>query len=172
MPEQDELETWKNVTKGRIVVQRLGAAGQRRVEILTSGRVVHLSPQERRINQELAATDQLDIFQNGALQPVRLGTSDEAVALAANPNHLKDEEAVALFGSHWKTFEKRVNQISNVSAIERLIELSGSTDVDATVRQVEFLRARLLELQPTDVEERQPIDAGAASIGPKAVSPR
>jgi hypothetical protein len=175
-PTDPNLETWKNVTKGRVVLQRLGAGNVRRAELVGPDRVVHLSAMERRVNQELAASTAQDVFSNGALQPVRLADTDEAKALAANPNHLKEDEAVALFSSHWKTFEKRVNEIGNPAAIERLVELSRDPKVDASVRQVELLKDRLAVVAPSPIEEREqigtmPTGAGPTA-GPKPVSTR
>lgn len=170
-----DLEMWENPGRSRVVVTKLAANGQRRSEIVNGGRKFHISPLERRMNQELAFNEKLDVFKNGTLRPVRLieGTED-AAEIASNPNHMSDSEMIDLLKGHAKTFAKRLNEIENGGTIERLLELAESPEVDASTSRVQLIRDRVAELSPGDVEEvvatGQVHDGMAGGI--KAVTPK
>lgn len=149
-PDSDQLETWKNATKGRIVVQKLGALGQRRAEMIGPGRVIHITPQERRMNQELAANKDLDDFLNGRLQPIKLDQSVEDFAeLTSNPNLLGDDAQVArLFTASDDVFAERLSEIKNPASLERLLELANDDATGARVSQLKMIEARLAQVTP------------------------
>ena len=131
-------EIWKNSTMSQVVIQRTAANGIRH-EIITGGRSFSISPEDRRMNQNLAASDTLDVFANGMLHPVKLDEDTEP-EVVENPNHISDEQLPGFFKLHYRTFEKRINEISNPIVLQRLLEI-GSTH-DATVRQMEMVKAR------------------------------
>lgn len=172
---QSEVEMWENPGRSRVVVTKLDARGQRRAEMVNGGRKFHITPLERRMNQELAFDEKLDVFKNGTLRPVRLieGNEDTPI-IAANPNHMSDSDMVELLKGHAKTFAKRLTEIENAGTIERLLELAESPEVDASTSRVQLVRDRLVELTPGDVEEvvatGQVHDGMAGGI--KAVTPK
>lgn len=176
--EMADLESWRNVTQGRVVVIKLSASGQRRHEMVGPDRTFHLTPRERRINQELAANEDLDVFLNGTLQPVRLTDSDDAEALQANPNHLTDAEARSLFRKDMPSFSERVNAIKNPSALQRLVDLAETDEkVKATVMQLRVLKGRLEAVQPAAITHVRPEVASGerpepTGSGIRAVTPR
>jgi hypothetical protein len=149
-PDLDEIETWKNVTRGRVVLWRLGALGQKRSEMIGADKLFHITPRERRMNQEAAANEDLDVFLNGTLQPVRLiETSDDFKQLTANPNLLGDDEQVSrLFRAGPDVFAARLAEIKNPSALERLLQLANQDETGATVAQLRMIQARLDQVQP------------------------
>ncbi len=167
----EDLETWKNATPGRVVVQRLSALGDRRHDMVGAGRMFHLTPRERRVNQELAANSDLDVFMNGTLQPIRLIEDDpDSQAVAGNPNHLNESEAENLFKAQYKVFDARLTEITNPSALQYLLSLTQRDEIHATVRQVERITARLNEVNPGF--EPVSADTNVPEVVGRAVTPR
>jgi hypothetical protein len=168
-----EIETWENTTKGRVFVRKFDARGQLAGELVGAGRSFHLTPQERRINQEMAASEGLDVFKNGILQPVRLLEGDEDYEeIASNPNHVSDSDIRKMVKSHHKTFEKRLSEIQNPSALQRVLEIAKAEDCSISTEAK--IKTRLQELSPSLYEEVVP--AGGPDMdhrgGTKAVTPR
>lgn len=174
--ESDQLETWRNVTAGRFVLTRHSAlTNQRQYEMIGPGKTFHVTPTERRLNQELAADDELDSFLNGTLQPVRLLDGTEE-GLLNNPNHIADDDVAGMFKLHHKTFGARLQQITNTAILNRMLEVAREDDVNATVRQVEAIQARIREVDPPMFETAEvttsavPVAGGPSDLRP--VSPR
>jgi hypothetical protein len=155
-----DLESWKNVTLGPVFVRRLDHRGElNKVEEVPGGRTFHLTPEERRINSEQAADEDLDFFRNGQMQPVRLlDDSDEARELSSNPNLLSETDMRELVHVHAKTFEMRIKAIRNPTTLQRLMVIAR--DEDATIKRVEMITARLSELSPN-------MPAMTTSMGPR-----
>lgn len=173
MSNQPSMETWTNTTAGRVFIRKIDARGTLAGELLGSGRSIHLSPQERRINQEMAATKELDVFSNGTLQPVRLLDGDEDYAeIASNPNHISESDIRSLVKGHHKTLDKRLRDIQNPSALQRMLALAH--EEDATVGTIEKIRARMQEIAPSLYEEVTPVGGPVKDRdgGLRAVTPR
>lgn len=175
-PDIDQLETWQNATKGRVVLKRNGANGPR-AEMIGPNKLFHITPVERRINQEAAATEELDVFLNGTLQPVRIPEDTEDYqALTSNPNLLgDDEQIIRLFNAALDVFIERLSEIKQPAALERLRELSQIDETGATVAQARAIVARLAEVQPelSNIHPDSP-GTGTERVGSavKAVTPR
>lgn len=170
-----ELETWKNPTAGRVWVNRLDHRGDlKNVELVGSGKTFHLSPAERRANQEQAYNTDLDVFANGTLTPVRLvGSAEEAAAFAANPNHMTEDDMRSLVNKpkgKAEVFVERLATIRNAGTLERLLALAR--EEDAPLSRVEAIQARLTEVNPTAFTQHVTTTATAASpeaaAGPSA----
>jgi hypothetical protein len=161
-------EIWKNATQAQVVIQRSAPNGLVRHELITAGRAFTLSSEDRRMNQNLAANEDLDVFSNGTLQPIKL-PEDTEPELLTNPNHVADEELPQLFRLQIRTFTKRIAAISNVPMLQRLAELGPGQD--ATVRQMAVIQERLDEvspkINPADIETDE---QGMRKI--RAVTPR
>lgn len=169
----DKYETWKNATLGRVVLKKYNQKGELSDEMVAGHKVFHITPQERRINTEMAATAELDMFSNGQLTPVRLIDSEEdAKELASNPNLMSEDEMRDLFKAHWKTFEARVSEISNLPALNRMLELASNNEVDAKVRQLDAIKARIEDVNPTTHVEISHAGSVDERTGLKPVTPR
>lgn len=150
----DGLETWENASPGKVWVWKGDArTGALKDEVIASGQKLMIKNEDRIMNQDMAAQDDLDIFKNGTMMPVRLVDADEQKELASNPNFISESEMKDLFSGHWKTFETKVGSITNAGVLQRMLDISS--DVDAKVRQVEVLKARLTELNPVPIVERE-----------------
>lgn len=160
---EDLYETWKNESKGTVVIKRVGRTGELVDEIVTGGKTIHLTPSERRLNQESFAEEEYDCFKNGTLSPVKLiETAEDAAQFIGNPNHLGESEMSEFFKDRRavKALEERVAQISNPIALEKLVEVAIAED--ASVRQLEIVKARLEEVAPSLYQEVQTV-AGAST---------
>lgn len=145
----DEYELWKSAIRGKIYVKRLDRRGDLIDECVLSGKKLHIRPEERRINQEMAASPELDPFLNGYLIPERLlDGNDDTPDLSENPNAMSDEEMKSLLVDRrsLKKLQTAAESITNPMTIQRFLAIAGADDVDATVKQVGVLKARLADL--------------------------
>lgn len=156
MSDQDPLqyEIWRNAIKGFIGVKKTDRRGEMKDEVIRGGEKFQITTEDRQLNSELAAGDDLDVFKNGMLMPVKiLDGAEDAKEIASNPNLITESDMAALFAAHWKTFEAKIGQISNPSTLNRLLAMAEESD--ATVRQVNALKERVQALQPVPVVERE-----------------
>lgn len=169
------FETWKNTVPGKVVIKRMGRTGELVDEMISGERTFHITPAERRLNQEMAADEFLDFFQNGVLVPVKLIESAEDVeAIKSNPNLVTEDEMKDLIENRRaiKAFQERVESIRNPTALQRMLELAKADD-NATVRQLEVIEARLKQVAPSLHQEIEVVDARPVASGTKnAISPR
>lgn len=179
-PDADQLETWQNATRGRVVLRKMGALGNVRYDMIGPGKTFHITPQERRMNQEVAASEKQDFFLNGTLQPINLADTEDAEILRDNPNLLGDEDQIRrLFRASTDVFAERLAGIQNETALERLKEIAYQDETEATLNQVRMIEARLEQVSP-EMENIHPgvasSEAGASTPGGdrpiKAVTPR
>lgn len=164
-----DLESWRNVSAGLLVFKKFDRLTGRNVEEpVVAGRTFHVTPEERRRYESECASDALNPFANGILEAVHLlDTEEDAKEIASNPNQLADSDIDALFTGHWKTFEKKLAEISSPFTLNRMIERAGS--VDATVKQIAMLEARMREVNP---EPGPDVDAETVgSVGRSAGDP-
>jgi hypothetical protein len=170
--QEQERESWKSNIPGRIYLKQINSQGHVHDVVVHPGKAVHLTPQERHMNQEMAASKDQDVFANGFMSPIRLiENSEEAAAIAANPNLMTESDMRALF-KNTRGFNARLTEISNVLTLQRMIELAD--EVDASLRQVSAIQARIVELTPDSSNaeiavERRPV-VGASTRG--GVTPR
>lgn len=175
MATEEEHEIWENASKGRVAIRKFDDRGRDKVELVTGGRKFSITTRERRHNQGLVALEELDVFTNGTLRPVRMieGTED-AAELAGNPNHLSDSDMNDMLKLHYKKFDERLSEITNPGTLERLLERAQTDEANATVRTVKRIEERLRETNPVEIAETTHVgttnDAMAGGIKP--VTPR
>lgn len=169
-----ELECWKNAGMGTVGINKFDTRGNMIQEMVPGGRKIFLSPEERRMNQEVAAHDSLDVFANGMLVPVRLLDSEEDTEkLQANVNAMSETAMKALFKSQRPAFEAKVNEISNITTLNRLLEVAS--EVDASIRQAEYVQRRIDALGPNVTEVTagtQIVGGGLGTKAPESRNPR
>lgn len=176
--ERPKVETWENATRGRVVLLKFDRQGDIRREMIRGNQKFTISPEERVLNSDRAATEGLDVFRNGVLTPVRLldGVEDPAYQeIASNPNMLGESDLRDMYGLHWKTFEKKLAEISNPMTLERLYAIGEEDDTKVTVNQHKAVQARLDEVrgpsavEPADVEQHGHV---RGERSPQGVTPR
>lgn len=151
MEDESIYETWKNSTRSKVVLKRQDRLGNLVDEVIAGGKTFHITPNERRLNQEMAISEDMDVFQNGLLSPVRLiETSEDAEEIRSNPNLISESEMTDLYKTKTiATFRDKVEGISNPVVLQRMLELASSDDVNATVKQVEAVKSHLREIAPS-----------------------
>lgn len=168
-----DMETWENQTKGLVAVNKFDRRGDLIQELVRGGRKIHLTPDERRMNSDMAYDASVDTFKNGTMTPVRLVDGDEDIAMIeANPNVRSADELEGLFELQWKKFDSEIAEISNLSTLSRLLEMAD--EKDATVRQVALLKDRISAVDPsalidddgTTVQSYGEPDAGMRAVTP------
>lgn len=161
-----KVETWQNASRGIVWVRKQDRFGNMKDEVIRPGMKFTIGPDDRVFNQDMAASQDLDVFKNGRLVPVRLiDSSEDAKEIAANPNLISEADMRELFSSHHKTFESRVNSITNVVALERMLSIAEEDDTDASVKQVSLLKERVAKLNPSSVVERSSSATGVPMPG-------
>lgn len=136
------VETWKNNAKGGTTILKLDRYGNERGERIAPGVTSSVTPEERRLNHDRAASPDLDPFLNGRLSPVRLLDSEPDTAmLKLNPNSLSETEVKALFNMTPEELVVRLERITNPIVLERA--LAVAEDVDARTSQIRAVEARL-----------------------------
>lgn len=150
----DELETWENVSQGRVVIKKFSSRGDLIDEMIGGRRTFHVTTQERHFNQERAANDELDPFANGLLAPVRLlDSTEDAAEIAANPNLMSESEMGLLLKSSVKVIEKRMLEVRNPALVQRLHDMA--IEGDCSIGKVTAIKARLAEIAPSLYAEVQ-----------------
>lgn len=164
-----ELESWKNVSAGLFVYKKVDRlTGRNMEEPVGAGRTFHTLPEERRRYEAECANEALNPFANGLLAAVRLLDSEEdAKEIASNPNQIADSDIDALFRGHHKTFEKKVGEISSPFTLRRMLERASS--LDASVKQIAQVEARMREVDPEPGADVESTTVGA--VGPSAGDP-
>jgi hypothetical protein len=151
-------EAWKNVTPGVAAVYKFNTRGELEHELVQGSRTLNLTPEERRINQEMCADEANDLFQNGILVPVRLIDDEDIEDIKGNPNHITEEDMRALLKGNVKTFDAKLGEITNAFTVRRMFEMAGADDLDVSHRKVQSLEARLGELEGNvEITEREVI---------------
>lgn len=172
VPREPGIETWKNTIAGTVYITRIGDYGKRITELIYSGRVFSITPQERRLNQNACSSSALDMFTNGTLQAVTLLDDEpDTPKLRNNPNMVDEREIPRLFKLRGEHFSERIANISNPATIARLLDLARDPRLNATVQQFENLRRRERALAG-ETEDEGPAKPPAEAGIPKAVTPR
>lgn len=154
MSSTETSETWKNVSKGTVVVWTLDHKGHLEDNLVRGGNSITLTTAERKKNEGRARKLENSPFRNGLLQPTEetlklLDGSDDYESIALNPNHISESEMEGLFKLPVERFRSRLSEITNVVALGRLQELAEGEDSPATVPQLRALAARRDEVDPS-----------------------
>jgi hypothetical protein len=147
----EELETWKNQARGNVVVKKRGEYGIEVDEMVRGGKALHITTADRKMNQERAASSDLDVFTNGMLAPVKVG--EAAAEFAQNPNLMTEDDMVKLVTAHPKTFDKRLAEITNPVIVSRILEIAN--EQDCSIKRVEAIQARLEDTSPINTVKIQ-----------------
>lgn len=144
----DNQETWANIGKGDVFVLTFDHAGRLKSVPIRAGQKLTLTVKERQLNQERAFSSDVDMFSNGRLSPVRLvDSADDYEEIASNPNHLSESDMVDVLKLKGKAFSERLDDITNVIALERMYELAGDESANVSMTQFRALEKRLAEVR-------------------------
>jgi hypothetical protein len=154
--EETERETWTNPGRGTVYIFALDVTGKQVQKKILPGERISITPQERRMNQEVAVRTTLDFFTNGTLAPVTLAeTAADYEMLRESPHVMSDSDIKELFSSSASAFKKRIAEISNLLLLERIAEVAQNEGIKATVAQNNAITARMDEVRPDPLEGRK-----------------
>jgi len=143
-----DKETWSNIGKGDVFILTYDHKGALRSVPIRAGQSLTISVEERQLNQDRAASSDMDIFSNGRLAPMRLvDSADDYEEIASNPNHLTEADMLEILKSKGKAFSQRLDEISNVIALERMHELASDESLNVSMAQFRALESRLAEIR-------------------------
>lgn len=143
-----DKEAWENRSDSRHAVLKTNRFGEPESELVGGRKIFYISPQDRVINMESAASAKQDPFRNGQFAPVRLlEDTEDASEIASNPNLIGESEMAKLIKGSQAKLEERLAEIDNHVVVTRMLELAK--DQDATVKKVDAIATRADELKPT-----------------------
>ncbi len=151
-----DVETWENISEGKIMINKFSGKGDEVIqEAVSAGRQILLSPQERTLlNSDRCYSETVDPFTNGRLVPLTLASdSDDLEDGDSNPNHMLGSNLGKLFEvRNWKAFQSKMAEISSVPILQRMLAMadadseSEDNELNVTVKQVDTIKTRLGEL--------------------------
>lgn len=166
------IETWKNISPSTVHIIKLGDYGKRESEIVYGGRAFSVTPQERRLNQSQIYDTDNDPFTNGTFAPLALvDTEPDTETLRSNPNVLDDAAIIRLFAHNGEAFSQQLLAITNLNAVDRLIETAKRPETGASVQQLDILK-RYRKLLSGEKDEPEAAAAPGSEGLPRAVTPR
>lgn len=149
-PTKTFLEQWKHTGRGKLIIRRIGQFGAQHSSRVQGGQTFHVTPQERRLNQQMVTRPEYDPFTNGMCEAIVLDPTDpDYETLTSNPNVIREEDITRVFRLKGERFAERLGRISSANTIRHLIDLAEAPDSEVTVPQYKRLQNRLAEL---DVE--------------------
>lgn len=170
-----DKETWTNPGKGQVYILTFDARGNLGSTVVRPNGKIVISTEERLLNQDRAATEGSDVFKNGSLTPVRLiESAEDYQEIASNPNLLSEDDMKDLFKLKAADFKKRLGDINNIIALDRMHELATdeNSEINTTVAQLKALESRISDVRGdsgvVEIESAQVPDKIVSSpISPK-----
>jgi hypothetical protein len=172
VPSESGVEVWRNATAGLVYINRIGEYGRKFSELIQPGRAFQVTPTERRLNQNSVALAEFDVFTNGTLEPVDLIDDEpDTEKLRNNPNLITDKDVRLMFRLKGEMFRQRIEEITNVASVNRLLEAARDENFEASLAQFEVLKMRKITLDGNASREApEPSDPNTAGL-PRAVTP-
>lgn len=168
-----DFELWRSAIEGEVWIKQYDRRGDEISVRVPAGKEFRILPEERQINQEMAAEPHLDPFQNGMLIPVQLVESAEDFEeLQDNPNHLTETDMAGLLDKPGdiEALSAALDKVNNPTTIVRLLAIAEGRD-ETTLKQVNLIRERLQQVQKqTDYEEVETMGVVTTSEGREVVA--
>jgi hypothetical protein len=95
MAGDEKLEVWKNTTTGMRWAKFHDRGGNEQTKLVQGGRTFAITPFDRQVNQDMAATPSQDLFRNGTFTLVK-AAEDTNMDEIKSPDSLTDNELAAL----------------------------------------------------------------------------
>jgi hypothetical protein len=148
MPDET-LEVWKNTTHGMRWCKYHDRSGNENTRIVNSKRTFSITPLDRQLNQDIAATPQLDLFRNGTFELVR-EAGDTNLEEIQSSDSLTENEVIALsvetLGSPEKV-DYYLRDIRSPIALNRVLDQYVADDVDKSA--IEYVKAKIAKFDPS-----------------------
>lgn len=148
-----EEEIWENPNKGPMYIKTYNHEGKLVSTPIRPGKRIAISTKERLINQDIAASEELDMFKNGHLVPVTVAeTASDYEEIMSNPNLISESEIRDLFGiKAIADFRSRLEEITNPGTLSRIKEIASDESLDPSKKQLDAIDARLEAVAPSQL---------------------
>ena len=156
-----KVEVWKNVAKGMRWYTKFDVAGRETDGKVLGGRTFTLTPFERQINQEKAATPELDLFRNGTFVLVR-GATETNEDEIRSPSSLSQNELEGLvleILADPEQFDPILAEMSSPITIDRFKEFAIAHGLPTEM--VDKIQAKFDQADGSVVATRRRIVGGA-----------
>ena len=151
MSDKENVEVWQNTTAGLRWAEVTDRQGRQTSRIVKGGRTFLITPFERQLNQDAAASAELDHFRNGTFVLVKAAT-DTDMAEIESADSLTDAEVLGIVHNLMAkntTVKKALYEIKSPVALRRIFELAVIEDISKS--QVDEIKAMLVEAEGAPV---------------------
>jgi len=160
---RDKVEIWKNSSAGMRWYKVLDRLGQQVGKTVQGGRTFTLTPFDRQLNQDEAASPEQDLFRNGQFVLIK-AAQDTNMAEIESSDSFTDSELTALVHeilAKDKTIEAAIHFIESPVTLTRLMEELVIEDAPASA--IAIVKAKKESKEATVAAEREFISAGVPS---------
>lgn len=167
MPTLDQahsrLETWKNTQAGLRWYIAFDMQGREITKVVHGHRTFTLTTFERQINQERAASPELDLFRNGGFV-LKRGSEDTKKEEVLSPDSLTDAEVVDMVRQvigESETIEDTMEGITSVFTMNRILDELVAED--APKEAISYVKGLIADREPTTAQFRQVVTTNPTS---------
>lgn len=160
---RDKIEVWKNQAAGMRWYKVLDRQGYEVGKTVHGYRTFTLTPFDRQINQDKAASPEQDLFRNGSFVLIKKA-ADTQMDEIESPDSFTDAELTTLIHevlAKDKTIEEAIFNVESAVTLGRLME--ELVIEDAPKSFIDAVRAKKDSKENTVAEQREYVSAGSPS---------
>lgn len=156
-----DTETWKNEARGPVGVVRVDKLTGTRVDLISPGRTVILTAEERRLTEDKVVREVDNPFRNGWLVCTSIAeTSEDVARIRSDPNVISKTEIDDLFKANLGPMEKKLAAITSPVALARVLD--HANDTGAATKRIDIIKARIAEVgEPPRRDPEGPVMSGS-----------
>jgi hypothetical protein len=149
--EQQSVEVWKNTAAGPRHFIKFDRLGHEISELVRGGQTFTITTFARQINQQRAASAELDLFRNGALVLVKAGEATEMDEIESSDSYTDNELMSLVHDIMAKniTVENAIRRIESTVTLGRLHEALVLEGVDQRISNVVSAKRKINEGGPS-----------------------
>lgn len=166
------VEIWKNTTHGMRWCKQHDRGGNEVTKIVNSKRTFSITPLDRQLNQDIAATAELDLFRNGTFVLVK-EADDTNHDEIQSPDSVTDDEIAALVMEvlgNPEGVDHYLKGINSPVALNRIYDQFVADDVDKSV--IEYVKMKRAKFDPSARVEATREVVSTPEEEPKVETPR
>ena len=169
---RETLEIWKNTTHGMRWCKFHDRSGHENTRIVNSKRTFSITPLDRQLNQDIAATPEQDLFRNGTFELVK-EAEDTNMDEIQSPDALTENEVIAL-SVETLAYPDRVDfflkDIKSPVALNRVLDQYVADDVSKEA--IDYVKMKIAKFDPSVrvAAVREPVTT--VEPEPEVVTPR
>ena len=166
-----DVEVWRNVAQGISSIKKLDPMNREMDTIIRGGQTFTITPFERQMNQQYAASPDLDMFRNGRLVIIEAADATNAAEIESI-NSWTDAEIDDFVLQAKGNLEAAVPFLERVQSIVTLRRIEETAIEEEVSELVPHIESRMKVLNPDlPVETVTVVGGTATTTAPKAVTP-